>query len=202
MDNFFNAFGSHFFDGEEFLTLLLRFLLNGVFAYILIDRIYYRINKQKEYLFTFFILNILIFFVSSLLSDAKIKTGFAFGLFAIFSILRYRTEQMNIKEMTFLFTSIILAVINSMVTIKTPLANILFANVIIITAAYFLERRWLKSFSHCIPMIYENIELINIERRDEFIADVEARTGVKVKTFEINKIDYLKDVADITVYYE
>ncbi len=190
------------FDLETFLPLVFRFSLNILFAYIIIERIYYRINKQREFLFTFFIFNILIFFVSSLLSDVKLKTGFAFGLFAIFSILRYRTEQINIKEMTFLFASIIIAVINSMVTLKTPITEIMLANVIITFSIYVLERLWLKSFNHSMKIVFEDIELINKNKHEDFIEVLKDRTGLMIRQFEISKIDYLKDTANLTIYYE
>lgn len=190
------------FDLETFLPLVFRFSLNILFAYIIIERIYYRINKQREFLFTFFIFNILIFFVSSLLSDVKLKTGFAFGLFAIFSILRYRTEQINIKEMTFLFASIIIAVINSMVTMKTPITEILLANIIITFSIYILEKLWLKSFNHSMKIVYENIDLINKNLHDDFLNDLKERTGLLIRQYEITKINYLRDTAEITIYYE
>lgn len=202
MEQTIQLFGMNFMEVEGLLQLLFRFLLNSVFAFILIERIYFKINKQREYLFTFFIFNILIFFVSSLLSDVKMKTGFAFGLFAIFSILRYRTEQINIKEMTFLFTSIILAVSNSTVTIKAPLINIIFADIVIVTAVYLLERNWIKNENYRIQIQFDDISLINRNKSEELKAELGNRTGYTVTDFEIMSIDYLRDTALITVYYE
>lgn len=202
MESIIQLFGDKFYDAETFFPLIFRFCINAIFAFIIIERIYYRINKQREFLFTFFIFNILIFFVSSLLSDVKLKTGFAFGLFAIFSILRYRTEQINIKEMTFLFASIIIAVVNSMVTYKTPITEILFANIVITTSIYFLEKLWLKSFNHSMKIVFEDIELINKNKHEDFLNALRKRTGLTVRQYEITKIDYLKDTANLTIYYE
>lgn len=187
---------------EDFGLLLFRFILNALFAYIVIDRIYYRINKQREYLFTFVIFNLLIFFVSSLLSSVKMKTGFAFGLFAIFSILRYRTEQINIKEMTFLFTCIILAVVNSTVTDQVPILQILFADIMITIAIYYLEKKWLKGFTPSLQITFEHIDLIHRNRRKELFENLEERTGFIIQDYEIIDIDYLRDTAKMKVYYE
>lgn len=202
MNQFLELLFENLFEIDTFLMMLFRFSINAFFLWVVIDRIYYRINKQKEYLFTFFIFNILIFFVSSVLSDVKMKTGFAFGLFAIFSILRYRTEQINIKEMTFLFTSIILAVLNSMVTLKVPIANIIFADLVITGAVYYLERIWLKTFNLTMDVVYEKVELIDCSRRKELIEDLKKRTGLSIRHLEVCGINYLRDTADIRIYYE
>lgn len=201
MEEFLTSFTTNLFNTKDFLELFSRFIINAVFAYILIDRIYYKINRQREYLFTFFIFNLLIFFVSSLLSDIKMKTGFAFGLFAIFSILRYRTEQINIKEMTFLFICIILAVINSTVTVKIPLFNILFVNGMVTAIVYVLELKWLKYFNNSVQVIYENIELIQADRKSELLADLRKRTGLDIKEYEIVKINFLQDTAELKLFY-
>lgn len=201
MNDIYNIITENFFDLNDFSILVFRFLLNALFAYIVIDRIYFRINKQREFLFTFFVFNILIFFVSSLLSDVKMKTGFAFGLFAIFSILRYRTEPINIKEMTFLFASIILAVINSLVTITVPLINILFANLILTISVYFLEKMWLENYTKTMSITYENIDLVNESKRADLIEDIKKRTGLSVNHYEITDINYLRDTAKIIIYY-
>lgn len=169
---------------------------------IVIKGIYYRVNKKSEYLFTFIIFNILIFFVSSLLSSVKMKTGFAFGLFAVFSILRYRTEQIEIKEMTFLFISIILAVINSLVTSSVSLSEILLADFVIVAASYILEIAWLENYTASIPVKYENIELIQVGREKELIEDLKIRTGLPVKSYEIKGVSFISDTANLIVVYD
>ncbi len=190
------------FNGEDFTLLLIRFVLNFIVSMIVIKGIYYRVNKRSEYLFTFIIFNILIFFVSSLLSDAKMKTGFAFGLFAVFSILRYRTEQIEIKEMTFLFISIILAVINSVVTDKISMAEILFADIVIIIAAYILEIAWLENYRSSIPVKYENIELIQEGHEEELLKDLRKRTGLPITSVEVKSVSFMSDSASLIAYYD
>lgn len=191
-----------FLDAAGMLFLLFRFMLNFVCAYILIEFVYRRVNNRREYLFTFYIINIAIFFIASVLIGVKMKTGFAFGLFAIFSIIRYRTEQLNIKEMTFLFVNIILAVINSSVTRTVPLTEVLFANVTIVLIVWLLESRWLKVGESSMNIVYENIDLIRADKGEELIRDLQERTGLRVTSFTIESIDYLRDSAKIEVFYE
>lgn len=190
------------FNAEDFNLMLLRFCMNFIFSFIIIKGIYYRINKRSEYLFTFIIFNLLIFFVTSLLSSVKMKTGFAFGLFAVFSILRYRTEQIEIREMTFLFISIILAVINSLVTSKIGIIEIAFANIVIVLATYVLEILWLENYTSSIPIKYENIDLIQKGREQELIADLRERTGLDVKSYEIKNVSFVNDTANLMVVYK
>ncbi len=180
--------------------LLIRFCINIVFITILTWGIYYKINKNSEYLFNFIIFNILIFFVSSLLSKSNLDTGFAFGIFAIFSILRYRTEPLPIKEMTFLFISIVVAIINSTVTTDLGIEQILFANVIIIVATYVMEKKWLKNFKPYKTIIFEDIKLIHQDKKEELILELKKRTGLDIIDVKVEKIDYLKDIANLKVY--
>ena len=181
--------------------LVFRFLMNIVFMSILMTT-YYKVNNNSQYLFNFIVFNILIFFVSSFLSRINLETGFAFGLFAIFSILRYRTEAIPIKEMTFMFTSIIMATINSTVTSNLCYGEILFANTVIVLAVYIMEKKWLKNYKPSNDILFEQIDLIHEDRRAELIELLEKRTGYKISSIKVNKIDYLKDTAKITVFME
>ena len=194
-------FDSLLINYKDFAILTIRFLINIFFASILIRGIYYPINRNREYLFTYFIFNVLIFFVASLLSSVKLKTGFAFGLFAVFSILRYRTRQIQIKEMTFLFIVIIMATINSTVTEKISYVEILFANIVIVILSFTLERIWLKNYKISRMITYEKIELIKPERHKELIEDLETRLGKKIAKIEIGRINFLRDTARILVFF-
>ena len=195
-------FGINLINIASFQILAVKFLINLVTISILIFGIYYPINKNSGYLFNFFILNILIFFVSSLLSNIKLQTGFAFGLFAIFSILRYRTETIPIKEMTFMFISIIIATINSSVTEGLSHAEIMFANIVIILMTYIMERFWLRKYKPSKIIEFEIIELIHQNRRTELISELEKRIGQKISDVEIESINFLKDTAVLKVYME
>ncbi len=189
------------FDLQSFTELSLRLVLNCAVIYIVIFAIYYRKNKNAEYVLAFAVLNILIFFASSLLSHLRMETGFAFGLFAIFSILRYRTEQIKIKEMTFLFAVIIIAVINSLVTYKVALASIIFTDFVILMVLYYFESLFLQNAEKSMLVRYEKIELVAPEKREDLIIDLVKRTGLKIQSVEIESINLLQDTAQIKVTY-
>ncbi|MBK9176973.1 MAG: DUF4956 domain-containing protein [Flavobacteriales bacterium] len=186
---------------SDFLELLFKFALNLLVVYILIRRIYYPIHRKKDFLFTYFLFNVLIFFLCGLLNSVKLSTGFAFGLFAIFSILRYRTEQISIKDMTYLLAVIAVAVMNALFGKKVSLVELLFTNSIILIAAYVLEHLWLTRHEAMRQLVYERIDLIKPENREQLHADLHERLGVKVSRVEIGRIDLLRDTAQLRVFY-
>lgn len=195
------VFGQDLMHWNDFIVLVARFTMNFIVALILIRGVYYPLNKNKEYLLTFFVFNVVIFFVCILLGSVKLKIGFAFGLFAVFSILRYRTEQMPIKEMTFLFLSITVAVVNALVNDAVSFAEVLFTNSVIILTTLIIEKFWLKESFSSKLITYEKIDLIKPQQKDALIADLEDRTGLKIINFEIIKIDFLRDTTQIRIYY-
>lgn len=186
---------------KDFGEMLFKFAIDFAVVLVLIRAIYYPIHKRKDYLFTYFLFNILIFFLCILLNSVKLSIGFAFGLFAIFGVLRYRTEQLPIKEMTYLFLVIAIGVINSLASKKISIAELAFTNTAIILITLVLERLWLTRHEDSKTVIYEKIDLIRPERHDELLQDLEARTGLKIERFEIGRIDLLRDTAQIKVYY-
>src|SRR5262245_56102493 len=149
-----NIFGMRLFH-EDFWALLFKFLLDLVVVFVLIRVIYYPIHRKKDHLFTYFLLNTLIFFLCILLNSVKLSMGFAFGLFAIFGILRYRTEQIGIKDMTYLFVVITLAVINALVSKKISLAELAFTDGMILLITWMLEHVWLTRHEAMKQVIYE-----------------------------------------------
>lgn len=189
------------FDADNFGELISRFILNFIIAFILIRVIYYPIHKRKDYLFTYFLFNILIFLICFLLNSVKLKLGFAFGLFAIFGILRYRTEQLPIKEMTYLFLIIAIAIINSLSDKKISFVELLFTNVAIVFSTYLLEKVWLLRHESRKSIIYEKIELIKPENHKALIEDLKERTGLNIHRVQIGKIDFLRDVVTIKIFY-
>jgi hypothetical protein len=193
-------FGSPIYD-QDFLELVFRLLINSAVAFIIIRLIYYPVHNRKDYLFTYFIFNLLIFFVSYLLSGVKLQLGFAFGLFAIFGILRYRTEQLAIKEMTYLFVVIAIAIINALANKKISYAELLFTNFSIIAVTYLLERKWLLRHESFKIIVYEKIELIKPENQALLINDLKERTGLKITQVQIGKIDFLRDTAILKIFY-
>ncbi|MGV3637924.1 MAG: DUF4956 domain-containing protein [Flavobacteriales bacterium] len=181
--------------------LLFKFGINTVVLFVLIRLIYYPIHRKKDYLFTYFLFNTLIFFLCVLLNSVKLSIGFAFGLFAIFGVLRYRTEQISIKDMTYLFATISVAVINALASKKVSLAELLFTDGMILLMTYALEHVWLTRHEAVKMLIYERIDLIKPQNRVPLFEDLYQRLGVKVSRVEIGKIDLLKDTAELRVYY-
>ena len=181
--------------------LLFKFGLNALVLFVLIRLIYYPIHRKKDYLFTYFLFNTLIFFLCVLLNSVKLSIGFAFGLFAIFGVLRYRTEQISIKDMTYLFAVISIAVINSLASKKVSIAELLFTDGMILVMTYALEHLWLTRHEAMKQILYERIELIKPGNRVQLYADLHERLGVTVSRVEIGKIDLLKDTAQLRVFY-
>lgn len=193
-------FGMPLFHGDMW-ELLFKFTLDVIVLFVLIRLIYYPIHRKKDYLFTYFIFNILIFFLCVLLNSVKLSIGFAFGLFAIFGVLRYRTEQISIKDMTYLFAVITIAVINSLASKKVSVAELVFTDGMILLVTYALEHLWLTRHEAMKELIYERIELIRPDHREDLFNDLRERLGVKVSRVEIGKIDLLRDTAQLRVFY-
>ena len=137
-----------------------------------------------------------------LLESVKLELGFALGLFAIFGIIRYRTDAIPIKEMTYLFVIIGISVINSLSNKKVSHIELLFTNIAIVSTMWILEKILLLKQEICLVINYENINNINIKKKSELYADIQERTGIKVKRIEIEEVNYLRDVAKIKVYHD
>lgn len=188
-------------DAEDLLGLIIRLSIHLGFVFILVRLIYYPIAKRKDFLFTYFLFSISIFTMCFLLESVKLEMGFALGLFAVFGIIRYRTDAIPIKEMTYLFIVIGMSVMNALINKKISLAELAFANVAIIALTYGLEKVWLLRHESQKLIVYEKIDLIQKGRRAELIADLEKRTGIKVNRVEIGRIDFLRDTVLIKIYF-
>lgn len=186
---------------QDFGEMLFKFGVDLLVLFVLIRLIYYPIHRKKDYLFTYFLFNILIFFLCILLNSVKLSIGFAFGLFAIFGVLRYRTEQISIKDMTYLFSVIAVAVINSLASKKISIAELIFTDGMILLVTYVLEHLWLTRHEAMRLLIYERIDLIKPGNREQLYADLRDRLGVKVSRVEIGRIDLLRDTAQLRVFY-
>lgn len=186
---------SHLF---EFLT---RILFNTVITLVVIRYIYFPVTRRKDFLFTFVLMSIVVFLLVYLLGDAKIKMGFAFGMFAIFGIIRYRTDPIPTKEMTYLFVVIGISVINAITNKKLSMIEVAFANVFIVAVTYILEKIWLTKQDISKTITYEKIELIKPDRSEELLADLRERTGLDIHKVEIGNIDFLRDVVKIRIFF-
>jgi len=189
------------FNSLSFTDLGLRFLFNLVIAIIIVRYIYYRKTRRKDYLFTFLMINSLVFLLAYLLSDVELKLGFAFGLFALFGILRYRTNPVPIKEMTYLFIVIGISVINSVSDGYIPYIELLFSNLMVVFLLWLLEFVFFLHHESSKRITYENIELVNSNRKKEMLEDLRTRTGINIHRFEVNSINFLRDTARVTIYY-
>jgi hypothetical protein len=177
----------------------IRLGIDFLSVFVLIRFIYFPAHKSREYFFTFFIFNLLIFLITYLLNKVEMSMGAAFGLFAVFSMLRYRTEGITIKDMTYLFLVIAIGLINAVA--KGNWDEFLLLNFIILGFTYLLESNLLMKKETTKIIEYENIELIKRDRREELITDIESRTGIKINRINISEINFLRDTAIIVIYY-
>tara|TARA_B110000967_G_C18888843_1_gene565913 strand:+ start:2294 stop:2914 length:621 start_codon:yes stop_codon:yes gene_type:complete len=199
--NGLRVFDIEIIDIEAFTELVVRYVFNLSVIFIIVKFGYSRLGNNKDYFFTFFAINTLIFFVCFLFSNVKLSIGFAFGLFAIFSILRYRTITIPIKEMTFLFSAITIAIINALSTSKVSFAELFFTNIIIIIFILILSKLWLHSKESSVTIYYETIENIKPANRTELFADLEVLIGVKITQVKILKVNTKSQLVTLKVYY-
>ncbi|PKP01363.1 MAG: DUF4956 domain-containing protein [Bacteroidetes bacterium HGW-Bacteroidetes-6] len=186
---------------SDFLELSIRFGFNLIVSLIITRGLYYSNTKRKDYFFSYLMIGIIVFLLCFLLNSVKLQLGFALGLFAIFGILRYRTNPMPIREMTYLFIVIGISVINALSNKKISYAELLFTNFGIVAVVWLFEKVFFLRHLAEKEIVYEKIELIKPEKRAELIADIEERTGIKVQKIEIGKIDFLRDSARLIIYY-
>lgn len=182
--------------------LLISFAANLFVALVIVRFIYYPVKQNKNYVFTFIAFNTIIFFVMSLLTKIDLSVGAGFGLFAIFSVLRYRTNPMPPRDMTYLFILIGLPVINSSLSAGADWTTVLVANAAIVAVLYVLEKGWGFHYEQSQRITYERIELIKPENYELLLDDLRQRTGLPIKRIEIGSIDFLKDSTEIKVFYD
>lgn len=183
------------------LTLfILGFLINFTVAFILVRWIYLPSSPVKSHVFTFMAFNTIIYFVISILTSSEMGIGIGFGLFAIFSLLRYRTDPIPIREMTYLFIIVALPVMNSAAVSDQKWVEMIIANATVLLVLFLLEKGWGFRYEISKSILYEKIDLIVPERRAELIADLEKRTGLKVKRVHVGRLDFMRDVATLEVF--
>lgn len=177
----------------------LRYAINLIAVIVLVRFIYYRNYRRADLFLTFFAFNTIIFFVSYLLNKVEMTTGAAFGLFAVFSVLRYRTEGISAKDMTYVFLSIALGLLTAVS--KGSSVEQAIVCLVILLLTYLLESNLLMKKENFKVIHYDNIHLIQSDKKEALMEDLKARIGLNIHRFEINEIDFLKDACRITVYY-
>lgn len=187
-----------------FAEMMIRFFICLGFSWLIIDRLYYRKSHRRDFYFTFLLTSIAIFFLVFFMIfgldelGGKTSMGIGIGLFGIFSIMRYRTDTMPVREMTYMFVIVSMAVVNAIATSVT-LVEILLTDLILFLAIWLCEKMLKIEYTRLIQ--YDRIELIKPERREELLADLRERLGVDVYKVHIGAIDMLRDMAIIRIYY-
>lgn len=195
-------FGIKLINMEDFLSLLIRFSLNLLVIVAIVVGLYAKNSKRKDFYFSYIAVSMVIFLLCFLLVSVKIELGFALGLFAVFGIIRYRTDAIPIKEMTYLFVVIGISVINALANKKISYAELITTNVLIVGGLYILEKILHLRQEISYRVIYEKIENVQAGKDDELLADLKLRTGKNIKRFEIERIDFLRDVAYINIFFD
>lgn len=193
--------GVTIFDPNMLLMLLMRFAANFIVCWIIIQFFYYRKSKRKDYYFTFVLFSVTIFLLLFILQNLSMEFGFALGLFCIFGMIRYRTETVQIREMTYLFVIIGISAVNGL-SMDVDYVTLLAANLLFVAIIWVLESNKFVKHTSTKIVLYEKIALIKPERYDDLLADLKDRTGLDIQKAEVGHIDFLRDVAFLKVYYK
>jgi hypothetical protein len=191
--------GVDVFDSSMLLMLLIRFAANFLVCWVIIQFFYYKKSTRKDYYFTFMIFSVTIFLLLFILQSLSMGTGFALGLFCIFGMIRYRTESIQIREMTYLFVIIGVSAVNGL-SVDVDFTTLFVANLLFILIIWALESIIKQTSSKIV--LYEKIDLIKPQKKEELLADLRDRTGLDITKVEVGHIDFLRDVAFLKVYYK
>lgn len=187
-------------DVKDFVQLLCRLGFNLFFVGLIV-LLYFRLYRNREFIFTYFVFNVITFTLCASLRKVPIELGFALGLFAVFGILRYRTEEIKLRDLNYQFVVIGLGIVNAVANKKVSFAELLAVNVVIVGMCYVLELAPSLRHDRVLPVLYDNLPLLQPGRQAELYADLGKRFGVKVQQVQIHRIDTLRDAAEITVFY-
>ena len=202
---------------QSLTELAIRFFLNLAVCWVIVGLFYYRKSRRRDYYFTFMVFSTAMLMLLYIMGNVEVGVGLTLGLFAIFGVIRYRTETVPIREMTYLFVIIALAAMNGLAPLyrvvgalsDTPhsalntgaLLVTVISNLLVIGLIWFLESDKVTKHTSTKLVLYDRIELIVPERREELVADLEKRLGLKIDNVEIGHVDFLKDAAFIKVFY-
>ena len=186
---------------ENLGLLILALFIDLAITSVIVMGVYFPSQKDKAYVLTFFSLNLSVFLIATLFSQLELSVGVSFGLFAIFSILRYRTDPIPVREMTYLFILMALPVIDVVMISENMIAEAIISNLVVLIVFYVIERALGFRYEARKSVTYEKIELIKPENYDALLSDLRERTGLDITRCEIGKIDFLHDVAELKIYY-
>lgn len=189
------------FDAQNLLHLGIHFTFTMLVSWIIVHLFYYRKSRRRDYYFTFLMFSAAMFILLFVMENIKLQIGFALGLFAIFGMIRYRTETMPVREMTYLFVIIAISIVNGM-ALNISYAELILANLLIVLLTWILESERIIAHTSTKLVTYDRIDLIVPEKREELKADLEKRIGVKIKTIEVGAVDFLRDSAFIKITYD
>jgi uncharacterized protein DUF4956 len=185
----------------SFNSLMARFFLDLLFTVIAVRVVYSRLYLQRDYIFTYLLLNVVTFFVAYLLSESPIGLGSAFGLFAVFGILRYRTEAIQVRNLTYLFVVIGVALLNALTNDQISLVELVTVNTIIVGSVCVLEASSFSRREESRQVLYDRLDLLGPATQSQLLEDLRTRTHLPVERCVIGDVDLLRDSAGITVYY-
>ncbi len=188
------------FESGAFLNLLLRFSFNLVIALVIVHFLYYKRKGRKDYYFTFLLFSTTMFLLIFLMENVKLQIGFTLGLFAIFGMIRYRTETVPVREMTYLFIIIGISVINGL-ALNISIAELLLANTLLLGIIWGVEASAVKRRRGSKTIVYDRIDLIVPQKKPEMIEDLQKRTGLDIVDFEVGNIDFIRDCAFVKIHY-
>ncbi|KGO81691.1 uncharacterized protein DUF4956 [Flavobacterium cauense R2A-7] len=180
---------------------IVRSAIDFIAVALLVGFIYYPKHRNKDFIFTFILFNVVNFMICCLLGAVKIKIGFAFGLFAMFSIIRYRTIAISIKDMGYFFVCVAMGMLNSLAFVDDNYTILIICNIVVLFLTFILERLDFLKNENAKEIVYDKVELIKPEYREQLLYDLNERTGLNIHRIEVISIDYLKDTALLKAFY-
>lgn len=185
----------------DLLDVAAQLGLNLLFAVALVGLIYQRFHRNREYMLTYLLFNLVTFVLCSMLRRVQMELGFALGLFAVFGVLRYRTASIRIIDLTYLFVAIGLAMLNGIAGGRVGWGELVFVNLTIVAMTAGLELYAHRTGEHSVPLLYDNLPLLGAAHREALLSDLRERTGLHVVRVSIQRIDLLRDAAELRAFY-